>query len=107
MCTLSQHESATDERGREIDDLASRTLALAEQVVADGAVQHVPDAAIQALLVAAVRLYSAKRETGVRLEAFERDRVTATEADITAVGLTEAVNLELFELALWNGWSNV
>jgi len=26
---------------------------------------------------------------------------------VTAVAMTEVVNLELFELALWHGWSNI
>jgi hypothetical protein len=26
---------------------------------------------------------------------------------VTAVAMTQVVNLELFELALWHGWSNI
>jgi hypothetical protein len=33
--------------------------------------------------------------------------VTATDVAVTAVAMTQVVNLELFELALWNGWSNI
>jgi len=86
---------------------AARILAGAERVLADGRIADVPDEAIQQLLLAAVRLFSAKRDQGTRLEAFPANSVTATDVAVTAVAMTQAVNLELFELALWNGWSNI
>ena len=33
--------------------------------------------------------------------------MTATEVAVTCVAMTKVVNLELFELALWAGWSNI
>jgi hypothetical protein len=86
---------------------ASRILASAEQILADGRIADVPDEAVQELLLAAVRLFSAKRDDGTRLAAFPPGTVTATDVAVTAVAMTEVVNLELFELALWNGWSNI
>ncbi|MEA2519587.1 MAG: hypothetical protein QOF49_1667, partial [Chloroflexota bacterium] len=61
----------------------------------------------QDLLLAAVRLFSAKRDHGSQLTAFSADGVTATDVAVTAVAMTKVVNLELFELALWAGWSNI
>lgn len=91
-----------------IDEAAPRILELAQGLVADGAADTVSDAAVQQLLLAAVRLYAAKRDAGNKLEAFPGpEGVTATDVAITCVGMTEVVNLELFELALWAGWSNV
>jgi len=91
-----------------IDEAAPRILELAQGLVADGAADTVSDAAVQQLLLAAVRLYAAKRDAGNKLAAFPGpEHVTATDVAITCVGMTEVVNLELFELALWAGWSNV
>jgi len=86
---------------------AARVLSEAERILSDGRIRDVPDEAIQQLLLAAVRLFSAKRDAGTRLEAFPAGSVTATDVAVTAVAMTEVVNLELFELALWNGWSNI
>ena len=94
--------------GTALADDAPRILALAQSLVADGAVDQVPDEAVQSLLLAAVRLYAAKRDQGSRLAAFPGpEAVTATDVAVTCVGMTEVVNLELFELALWAGWSNI
>ena len=86
---------------------APRILARVEQILADGTVGEVPDEAVQQLLLAAVRLFSAKRDLGNHLAAFPAGQVTATDVAVTAVAMTQVVNLELFELALWNGWSNI
>jgi hypothetical protein len=86
---------------------APRVLAEVERILADGSVADVPDEAVQQLLLAAVRLFSAKRDQGTKLAAFPAGTVTATDVAVTAVAMTEVVNLELFELALWNGWSNI
>jgi hypothetical protein len=82
-------------------------LAAVERVLADQSVADVPDEAVQQLLLAAVRLFSAKRDLGGKLEAFPANSVTATDVAVTAVAMTQVVNLELFELALWHGWSNI
>ena len=53
-------------------------------------------------------LYFAKRDNGSKLAALPGpDGVTASEVATACVGMTEVVNLELFELALWAGWSNI
>jgi hypothetical protein len=87
---------------------ATRILDLTRQILADGSLDAVPDEAVQQLLLAGVRLYAAKRDQGSRLAAFPGpEAVTATDVAVTCVGMTEVVNLELFELALWAGWSNI
>lgn len=96
----------TEDAGRLTED-AARILAETDRLLKTGGVADVPDAAVQDLLLAAVRLFSAKRDLGERIPAFPKNAVTATDVAVTAVALTEAVNLELFELALWNGWSNI
>jgi hypothetical protein len=62
---------------------------------------------VQALLASAVRLYAdhvAKSDTPVA--AFGPDaRVTATDAMVTTTAILKAVNLQLFELGMWQAWS--
>lgn len=86
---------------------AHRILEQVRRIVDEGRVDDVPDQAAQDLLLAAVRLFSAKRDQGSSLEAFPADAVTATDVAVTAVAMTKVVNLELFELALWAGWSSI
>ena len=87
---------------------ASRILELARRALDAGEIDAIPDAAVQQLLLAGVKLYFAKRDAGSRLAAFPGPQeITASEVATACVGMTEVVNLELFELALWAGWSNV
>lgn len=104
---MSSPESAAPNAPADLAVEAERALAHVDQILAAGRAGEVPDEAAQQLLLAAVRLFSAKRDLGTGLEAFPVGSVTATEVAVTAVALTKAVNLELFELALWNGWSNI
>jgi hypothetical protein len=64
---------------------------------------RISDEQLQDLLSACVRFLAAKRAVGP-IDAFGENHVTATEVAIAATGMLEAVNLELFELTLWNGW---
>ena len=65
------------------------------------------DAEVQVLLARAVRLYAgrvAEREDD--LAAFPTDApVTATEVMVTVTAMLKAVNLQLFELGMWQTWS--
>jgi hypothetical protein len=100
--------SSADTALTSIDEAAPQILELAQGIASDGKIDSVSDQAVQQLLAAAVRLYAAKRDAGGKLAAFTgEDAVTATEVAVTCVGMTEVVNLELFELALWAGWSNI
>lgn len=64
------------------------------------------DAEIQSILANAVRLYAerAAERDGV-LPAFASDAVTATEAMVTVTAMLKAVNLQVFELGMWQAWS--
>jgi hypothetical protein len=93
--------------GPSLADDAQRILAEVQRILRDDEVGDVPDQAAQDLLLAAVRLFSAKRDRGSQMTAFGADAVTATDVAVTAVAMTKVVNLELFELALWAGWSNI
>ena len=74
---------------------------------ADTIAERPSDAEIQAMLAKAVRLYAeraAEREGA--LAAFPADaKVTATEVMVTTTAMLKAVNLQLFELGMWQAWS--
>jgi hypothetical protein len=64
------------------------------------------DTDIQDMLAKSVRLYAeraAEREGG--LPAFASDAATATEVMVTVTAMLKAVNLQLFELGMWQTWS--
>ena len=65
------------------------------------------DSEIQALLARAVRLYAER--VAVRdepLAAFPAEaQVTATDAVVTTTAILKAVNVQLFELGMWQAWS--
>jgi hypothetical protein len=87
---------------------APRILEAARQALDAGEIDAIPDEAVQQLLLAGVKLYFAKRDNGSKLAAFPGpEGITASEVAAACVGMTEVVNLELFELALWAGWSNI
>jgi len=99
---MSSADTALD-----LDEAAPQILAAVHAAIG-GEEISVSDETVQQLLAAAVKLYAAKRDAGAKLAAFTgEDAVTATEVAVTCVGMTEVVNLELFELALWAGWSNI
>jgi hypothetical protein len=64
------------------------------------------DAAIQQKLAEAVRLYAARvAEAEDALPAFAADAVTPTEVMVTVSAMLKAVNVQVFELGMWQAWS--
>jgi hypothetical protein len=65
------------------------------------------DAEIQAMLATAVRLYAQRAAEceGGALPAFAPDAATATEVMVTVTAMLKAVNLQVFELGMWQAWS--
>jgi hypothetical protein len=65
------------------------------------------DAEIQAALADAVRAFAeraAEKDNG--LSAFPPEQsVTATDVMVTCTAMLKAVNLQLFELGMWQSWS--
>ena len=67
---------------------------------------HPSDAEIQALLSKAVRLYAERaQERDGGLAAFLADAATATDVMVTVTAMLKAVNLQVFELGMWQAWS--
>jgi len=65
------------------------------------------DGEIQALLARAVSLYAQRvAASDTPLPAFpEGAAVTATDAVVTTTAILKAVNVQLFELGMWQAWS--
>ncbi len=64
------------------------------------------DAEIQDMLAKAVRLYAERAaERDGALPAFASDAATATEVMVTVTAMLSAVNLQIFELGMWQAWS--
>lgn len=64
------------------------------------------DADIQNMLAEAVRLYAERAaERDGALPAFAPDAATATEVMVTVTAMLKAVNLQVFELGMWQAWS--
>jgi hypothetical protein len=63
------------------------------------------DAEIQNMLANAVRLYAERSaECDGALPAFPSDAATATEVMVTVTAMLKAVNLQVFELGMWQAW---
>jgi hypothetical protein len=64
------------------------------------------DAEVQDMLAKAVRLYAERAaERDSALAAFASDAPTATEVMVTVTAMLSAVNLQIFELGMWQAWS--
>lgn len=65
------------------------------------------DDEIQALLARAVKAYAERVATNdTPLDAFPADAgITATDAVVTTTAILKAVNVQLFELGMWQAWS--
>jgi hypothetical protein len=76
----------------------TETIALADE--------RLSDAEIQDMLAKAVRLHAERAAERERpLPAFTPDAVTATEVMVTVTAMLKAVNLQVFELGMWQAWS--
>jgi hypothetical protein len=64
------------------------------------------DADLQALLGAAVKRYAERLAEGGDLRAFAPGAgITATDAMMVTTAILRAVNVQLFELGMWQAWS--
>ena len=92
-----------------IQNLSAAAEQLAVEVdraLAEGRTDALAPDAIQALMAAACRSYSAQVEAnGIFPPLAARSRVTSTDVMITASGLLKAANLAVFELGMWQSWT--
>ena len=91
--------SSSDALDRQAETLKHASDALAS-ALADP--DRVPDAALRALISNAVRLYAVKAEAGMRTPLpADGGGVTITDAMLTITDLLHALNVQLFELSMW------
>jgi hypothetical protein len=67
---------------------------------------EVDDATIQKLMTTAIKLYVDRVERGGPFPATSPAALTATQGMIACTALLRAVNVQLFELGLWQSWAH-
>jgi hypothetical protein len=98
-------EPAPDATG-DISAAAEKVAADIGRVLAEGRADVLSEEAIQALMAAACRSYSARVEaTGDFPPLAARSLVSSTDVMVTASGLLKSANLALFELGMWQSWT--
>ena len=84
---------------------AKRLTAVLEQCIVDGKLDLVSAEALQKLIAAACRLYTARVEAGEGITPVPRNSISATDVMVTASGLLKAADLAVFELGMWQSWT--
>ena len=99
----SPRRAAKDALGRAAE--AKRLAAAIERGIADGRLDVLSADALQAVIAAACRLYTARREAGEQFMPVAENSLSATDVMVTASGLLRAADLAAFELGMWQGWT--
>jgi len=84
---------------------AKRLTAALERSIADGKLDLLSADALQALIAAACRVYSARTEAGEQFTPVPKHSISATDVMLTASGLLRAADLAVFELGMWQSWT--
>lgn len=102
-------EEGYGEDGDLLADVAIETAKirkLAARILAQDEGAELSDEMIQEALGALTRLYTVKFQVGERWSPFSEDqRMPATSVMIMTTSMCRAVNVELFELGMWQAWS--
>jgi hypothetical protein len=89
----------------EVLDTESATVARAADELAKalGDPGRITDEALRAVIAAALKLYAAKAEAGMRtpLPRGDKGGLTVTEAMIAVTDLLHGLDVQLFELSMW------
>ena len=87
-------------------DIATRLARDIDRALNEGRTDLLSEEALQALMAAVCRSYSAQIEAGGSFPPLaHRSRVTSTDVMVTASGLLKAANLAVFELGMWQSWT--
>ena len=98
---LKRTEAAGD--GASAD--AKKLAATLERGIVDGKLDMVTAEALQKLIAAACRVYTARVEAGEQFTPIARNSISATDVMVTASGLLKAADLAVFELGMWQSWT--
>lgn len=93
----------SDAAAADIEAAAATALAVAEQALRDGTTDKISDETVQKLLTAGARLFANKTEMEDRdfLPFTSTEACTATDVVTTVSEMLRAVNLNVFDLAMW------
>ena len=84
---------------------AKRVAAVLERSIVDGKLDLISVEALQKLVAAAARVYTARVEAGERFNPVPHNSISATDVMVTASGLLRAADLAVFELGMWQSWT--
>ena len=98
---LKQSEAA--DNGASAD--AKKVAATLERGIVDGKLDMVSTEALQKLIAAACRVYTARLEAGEQFMPIPKNSISATDVMVTASGLLKAADLAVFELGMWQSWT--
>jgi hypothetical protein len=84
---------------------AKRLAAALERGIVDGKLDLVSTEALQKLMAAACRVYTARLEAGDQIMPVPKNSISATDVMVTASGLLKAADLAVFELGMWQSWT--
>jgi hypothetical protein len=91
---------------QDTSDAATRLARDIDRALNEGRTDHLSTQALQSLMAAVCRSYSAQIEAGGSFPPLaNRSRVTSTDVMVTASGLLKAANLAVFELGMWQSWT--
>ena len=90
-------------------DASQASLRLAaelQRAIAEGRPDVLTEEALQALVAALCRMYSARTEAGEQFHPLPAGgQVMDTDVMVMASALLRAVNLQVFELGMWQSWT--
>lgn len=105
----SSESQGVGDAGDLLADVSEETAILrqlAKSILEQPEGEELPDELVQQALTAMTRLYTVKFQLGERQPPFVNDReMPATAVMIMSTAMLRAVNLELFELGMWQAWS--
>jgi hypothetical protein len=84
---------------------AKKLAAVLERGIVDGKLDVVTAEALQKLIAAACRVYTARTEAGEQFMPIPKNSISATDVMVTASGLLKAADLAVFELGMWQSWT--
>jgi outer membrane biosynthesis protein TonB len=98
--------SADGAGAQEASIAATRLARDIDRALNAGRTDVLSEEALQALMAAVCRSYSARIEAGASFPPLaSRSRVTSTDVMVTASGLLKSANLAVFELGMWQSWT--
>lgn len=102
--SIDRTSSASRPLEAELANCVRKLDELAGAAILGSAEARIAEETVKQLLTVAVKLYVLKRIDNPDLTPFKENVVSATDVAIVTTDMLRAVNLELFELGLWNSW---